>query len=46
MTTGLVKLVEAGESVDILRQELEVKEKEIKVASAKADVVSYLQVLQ
>lgn len=41
MTTGLDKLIEAGESVDILKKELEVKEQEIKVATAKADEVNF-----
>lgn len=40
MTTGLDKLVEAAESVDVLKKELEVKEMEIKVATAKAEEVS------
>ncbi|KAI5635618.1 dynein heavy chain and region d6 of dynein motor domain-containing protein [Phthorimaea operculella] len=39
MTTGLDKLVEAAASVDILKKELEEKEKEITVASDKAEVV-------
>ncbi|XP_068084800.1 dynein axonemal heavy chain 8 [Anabrus simplex] len=39
MSMGLSKLVEAAESVDILRKELEEKEKEIQVASAKAETV-------
>lgn len=42
MTTGLDKLIEAGESVDILKKELEIKEQEIKVATAKADEVKFL----
>lgn len=41
MTTGLSKLVEAAASVDILRQELEVKELEINEATAKAEEVSF-----
>ena len=40
MNTGLSKLVEAAVSVDALRKELEAKDKEIAVASAKAEVVS------
>ncbi|KAJ8736206.1 hypothetical protein PYW08_006862 [Mythimna loreyi] len=39
MTTGLGKLVEAAESVDILKKELEVKELEIKEATANAEEV-------
>ena len=39
MTTGLGKLVEAAESVDILKKELEVKELEIKEATATAEEV-------
>lgn len=39
MTTGLDKLVEAAESVDVLKKELEVKEQEIKEATAKAEEV-------
>lgn len=39
MTTGLGKLVEAAESVDILKKELEVKELEIKEATGKAEEV-------
>lgn len=40
MTTGLSKLVEAAASVDILKKELEVKEQEIKEATANAEEVS------
>ena len=39
MNTGLDKLLEAGESVAALSEELVVKEKDLAVASAKADVV-------
>ncbi|XP_026320150.1 dynein heavy chain 8, axonemal [Hyposmocoma kahamanoa] len=39
MTTGLDKLIEAAASVDVLKKELEIKEQEIKVATAKADDV-------
>lgn len=39
MNTGLKKLVEATESVNELAQELAVKEKELAVASKKADQV-------
>ena len=39
MNTGLAKLVEATKSVNVLSQELVVKEKELEVASKKADVV-------
>ncbi|KAB0796033.1 hypothetical protein PPYR_10094 [Photinus pyralis] len=39
MRTGLTKLIEAAESVDILRKELEVKEQEIAVANAAAEKV-------
>lgn len=39
MTTGLDKLVEAAASVDILKKELELKEQEIKVATATAEEV-------
>uniref|UniRef100_A0A1E1WJY1 Dynein heavy chain ATP-binding dynein motor region domain-containing protein n=1 Tax=Pectinophora gossypiella TaxID=13191 RepID=A0A1E1WJY1_PECGO len=39
MTTGLDKLVEAAASVDVLKKELEVKEQEIKVATANAEEV-------
>lgn len=41
MTTGLEKLVEAALSVDILKKELEVKEQEIKVATAAAEEVGF-----
>ena len=40
MNTGLKKLVEATESVNVLSKELEVKEKELAVASKKTDQVS------
>lgn len=39
MSVGLTKLVEAAASVDVLKKELEVKEKEIAVASAQAEEV-------
>ncbi|XP_028156116.1 dynein heavy chain 8, axonemal [Ostrinia furnacalis] len=39
MTTGLDKLVEAAASVDILKKELELKDIEIKEATAKAEEV-------
>lgn len=39
MRTGLTKLVEAQESVDLLRQELAEKEKEIAVATDAAEKV-------
>lgn len=39
MKTGLTKLVEAQESVDLLRTELAVKEKEITVATEAAEKV-------
>lgn len=39
MNTGLSKLVEATKSVNSLSQELVVKEKELAIASKKADVV-------
>lgn len=39
MTTGLDKLQEAAESVDELKKELELKDQEIKVATAKAEEV-------
>lgn len=45
MTTGLDKLIEAAASVDILKKELEIKEQEIKVATAKADEVKLLYTL-
>jgi len=41
MNSGLNKLVEASESVTQLSQELVEKEKELEVASAEADLVSY-----
>jgi len=40
MKTGLDKLIEATESVGLLAKELVVKEKDLVVASAKADKVS------
>ena len=40
MNTGLKKLVEATESVNVLSKELEVKEKELAIASKKTDQVS------
>ena len=40
MKTGLDKLIEATESVALLAKELVVKEKDLTVASAKADEVS------
>lgn len=42
MRTGLKKLVEAQSSVDILRQELAVKEKEMTVASENAEKVCFI----
>ncbi|XP_035785030.1 dynein heavy chain 8, axonemal-like [Anopheles albimanus] len=39
MQTGLVKLIEAAQSVDVLRLELEEKEKDIVVATQAAEVV-------
>lgn len=42
MKTGLGKLVEASASVDELKKELEIKELEIKDATAKAEEVSYI----
>lgn len=39
MNTGLSKLVEATKSVNELSKELAVKEKELEIASKKADVV-------
>ncbi|KAK5645861.1 hypothetical protein RI129_004325 [Pyrocoelia pectoralis] len=39
MRTGLTKLIEAAESVDMLRKELEVKEVEIKVANIAVEKV-------
>ena len=40
MNTGLMKLIEATESVNELSRELAAKEKELYVASAKADKVA------
>lgn len=39
MRTGLVKLIEAAESVDVLKKELEIKDQEIAVATAAAEKV-------
>ncbi|XP_055595824.1 dynein axonemal heavy chain 8 [Uranotaenia lowii] len=39
MQTGLVKLIEAAESVDVLRVELEEKEKDIIIATQAAEIV-------
>ena len=39
MNTGLRKLIEATESINVLSKELAVKEKELAVASKKADEV-------
>jgi hypothetical protein len=39
MNTGLSKLKESTDSVEILRQELSVKEREIKEANQNADLV-------
>lgn len=39
--SGLDKLKEAGESVEILSKELVIKEKDLAIASAKTDKVSY-----
>ena len=39
MQTGLDKLIEASESVTLLSKELVVKEKDLAIASAKADEV-------
>lgn len=41
MRTGLTKLVEAAASVDVLRKELAVKDKEIAVATAAAEKVCH-----
>lgn len=42
MLTGLDKLVEAAASVDILKAELELKDQEIKVATEKAEEVTFV----
>lgn len=39
MNTGLMKLVEATEAINVLAQELAIKEKDLEVASKKADEV-------
>jgi len=44
MNSGLNKLVEASESVSRLSQQLVEKEKELEIASAEADLVSYYSI--
>lgn len=44
MRTGLTKLIEAAQSVDELRKELAVSEKELAVATAAAEKVLFLLV--
>lgn len=45
MNVGLGKLSEAGESVEILRKDLEIKEKDIAIANKEAEAVGYLLML-
>lgn len=42
MNVGLGKLLEAAESVELLRKDLEIKEKDISIANNEAEVVSLL----